>query len=201
MDAKEVPARPTLEHYKKLAKDLLKAYQSGDAASMKRIQDHYQRPLTWDELREAAQWQLRKLKGSARQSAGFTLADAQFLIARLHAFESWPKFKKHIEAVLRERSPISKFELAADAVITGDVATLRQFLREDPELIRARSTRVHQSTLLHYVSANGVEDFRQKTPANAVEVTKILLDAGAEVDAEDNPGRGTTLGLVATSYP
>ena len=32
-----------------------------------------------------------------------------------------------------------------------------------------------------------------------MEVTKILLEAGAEVDAENDPGRGTTLGLVATS--
>jgi ankyrin repeat protein len=201
MDAKELPARPNLEHYKKLAKDLLKAYKSGDSASMKRIEDHYQRPLTWDELRETAQRRLRKLRGSAIQSAKFTLADAQFLIARSYAFESWPKFKKHVEALLRKRSPVSKFESAADAVITGDAATLDRLLRENPDLIRERSTRVHQSTLLHYVSANGVEDFRQKTPRNAVEVTKILLQAGAGVDAENNPGRGTTLGLVATSAP
>jgi hypothetical protein len=63
MDAKELSARPNLEHYKKLAKDLLKAYRSGDPASMRRIQDHYQRPLTWDELRETAQRRLRKVKG------------------------------------------------------------------------------------------------------------------------------------------
>jgi ankyrin repeat protein len=199
MDAKELSARPNLEHYKKLAKDFLRAYKSGDAASMKRIQEHFQQPLTWDKLREAAQRRLRKMRGSAIQSAKFTLADAQFLIARSYAFESWPKFKKHIEAVRRKRSPVSRFESAADAIITGDIATLGRLLSENPELIRARSTRAHQSTLLHYVSANGVEDFRQKTPRNAVEVAKFLLQAGAEVDAENNPGRGTTLGLVATS--
>jgi hypothetical protein len=33
---------------------------------------------------------------------------------------------------------------------------------------------------LHYIGANGVEGERQKTPANAVEVARILLDAGAE---------------------
>jgi ankyrin repeat protein len=61
--------------------------------------------------------------------------------------------------------------------------------------------RTHRATLLHYVSANGVENYRQKTPKNAVEVAKILLDAGAEVDAEANMygGRDKTLGLVATS--
>jgi hypothetical protein len=36
---------------------------------------------------------------------------------------------------------------------------------------------------LHYCSANGVEGYRQKTPKNIVEITRILLEAGAEVDA------------------
>jgi ankyrin repeat protein len=201
MDAKELPARPNLEHYKKLAKDLLKAYQSGDAAALQRFREHLQAPqLTWADLRKEAQARLRKLRASKIVGDKLTLTDAQLLIAHSCGFESWPKFKKHIEAALRKSSPVSKFESAADAVITGDVATLRRLLRENPELIRQRSTRAHQSTLLHYVSANGVEDFRQKTPKNAVEVAKILLAAGAEVDAENTDyGRGTTLGLVATS--
>lgn len=55
--------------------------------------------------------------------------------------------------------------------------------------------------MLHYVSANGVEGYRLKTPPNAVRIARILLDAGAEVDAQaDVYGGGcTTLGLVATS--
>ncbi len=78
---------------------------------------------------------------------------------------------------------------------------MKKILKADPELIRARSTREHRSTLLHYVSANGVEDFRQKTPKNIVDITKVLLDAGAEVDAESDAYGGgcTALGLVATS--
>jgi len=203
MDAKELPARPSLERYKKLAKDFLKAYKTGDSAAIRRIKNHYrfETSLTSDELRSEMQRRLRKLSKSATRSEKFTLADAQFLVARSYGFESWTKFKKHTEAVARKRSPVSEFESAADAVIAGDVATLQHLLLETPDLIRARSTRVHQSTLLHYVSANGVENFRQKTPGNAVEVAKVLIDAGAEVDAENNPGRGTTLGLVATSSP
>ena len=119
----------------------------------------------------------------------------------MHGFESWPKFAKHIEALTRAGSPISKFESAVEAIITGDVTTLEQLLREDPELIRARSTREHAATLLHYVAANGVENYRQKTPKNAVKVAEILLKAGAEVDAsaEMYGGGDTTLGLVVTS--
>jgi hypothetical protein len=54
---------------------------------------------------------------------------------------------------------------------------------------------------LHYCSANGVEGYRQKTPKNIVEITRILLEAGAEVDARADVygGDSTTLGLAATS--
>ena len=60
---------------------------------------------------------------------------------------------------------------------------MRRLLAEDPGLVRARSTRRHHATLLHYIGANGVEGVRQKTPANALAVARLLLDAGAEVDA------------------
>lgn len=98
-------------------------------------------------------------------------------------------------------SPASSFESAADAIIGGNAEKLKKLLQDDPDLVRARSTRDHHSTLLHYVSANGVEDVRQKTPANIVEITRLLLDAGAEVNAESNAygGGSTTLGLAATS--
>src|SRR5213075_1533443 len=76
-------------------------------------------------------------------------------------------------------------------------------LRRHPELIRARSAREHHATLLHYVSANGVEGYRQKSPPNAARITELLLAAGADVEAEaDVYGGGcTALGLVATSTP
>jgi ankyrin repeat protein len=45
-----------------------------------------------------------------------------------------------------------------------------------------------------------VEDFRQKSPSDAVAVANMLLEARAEVDAlADIYGKSTTLGLVATS--
>jgi ankyrin repeat protein len=96
---------------------------------------------------------------------------------------------------------VSSFEVAVDAIVSGDIVKLKNLLQADPDLVRERSPREHHSTLLHYVAANGVEDVRQKTPANIVEITKLLLDSGAEVDAESDAygGRCTTLGLAATS--
>ena len=93
-----------------------------------------------------------------------------------------------------------RFESAADAVVAGDVAALDRLLVAQPDLIRARSTRAHRATLLHYVGANGVEDDRQRAPPNAVEVADLLLAAGSEVDAVASMyGEDTTLELVATS--
>jgi hypothetical protein len=97
--------------------------------------------------------------------------------------------------------PASDFEMAVEAIISGDTAALETLLRRDPNLVRSRSSRKHRSTLLHYVSANGVEDFRQKTPQNIVEIAKLLLRAGADVNAESEAygGGSTTLALTATS--
>jgi ankyrin repeat protein len=74
-------------------------------------------------------------------------------------------------------------------------------LREHPELARARSTRRHHATLLHYIAANGVEGGRQKTPANAMEVARVLLEAGAEVDAlaDMYDQRCTTMSMLVSS--
>lgn len=101
----------------------------------------------------------------------------------------------------RDGISINSFEAAVDAIVTGDSAALSGLLRDQPDLVVARSTREHRSTLLHYVSANGVEDFRQKTPPNIVEIARVLIGAGADVNAESDAyaGRSATLMLTATS--
>lgn len=208
-DVLPLPPHPDLEQYRKRAKDLVKACHSGDADAYRIWAARWITAL--NELqtnRERAE--PREVDRAADQVAEFArdqlvrsecaLTSAQFVIARAHGFASWTKFTQHLEA-LGADSPISEFEQAADAIITGDVAALKRMLQADPRLVRARSDRDHRATLLHYVSANGVENYRQKTPANIVDVARILLDAGAEVEAEaDMYGGGArTLGLVVTS--
>jgi ankyrin repeat protein len=62
---------------------------------------------------------------------------------------------------------------------------------------------VHGATLLHYVAANGVEGYRQKSPKNAVEVATRLLEAGAEPDALAGMygGRCATMSMLVSSSP
>jgi ankyrin repeat protein len=215
-DALPLPPRPNLERYKKLAKELVNACKSGDEkaiADWTRRWIHTLAGLTGSKrspkmlaeidrrTSEVEDFVRRKLLDSKPVARKCALADAQFVIARAHGFESWPKFAKHLEALARKSSTVAGFEAAADAIVSGDLAALRRSLREDPKLIRATSTRGHGATLLHYVSANGVEGYRQKTPKNIVEITELLLNAGAAIDATANMygGQCTALGLAATS--
>jgi hypothetical protein len=126
---------------------------------------------------------------------------AQRIIAKEHFFRAFHEFSRFSETVKDRDHPLAQFEAAVDAIVEGHIPNLEKLLAARPELIRARSSRTHRSTLLHYLGANGVESWRQKTPPNAVNVLEVLLEAGAEVDAEaDMYGGGSTpLGLVATS--
>src|SRR5258706_3800146 len=190
-DALPLPPHPHLGYYRKLAKDLLKACASGsDPAALR----------AWVKQIVGAE-QIERMETRLRSATIGKLTEAQYFIARAHGFASWPKFAHHVDDLQHAGSPDAQFEQAADAIASGDMATLRRLLDERPELIRQRSSRDHRSTLLHYISANGIEDFRQRTPPNIVDLARLLLDAGAEVNAESDAygGHSMTLGLTATS--
>jgi ankyrin repeat protein len=209
-DVLPLPPRPDLHHYRKRAKDLVKACASADPAAIDAWAARWVRDLAdLPPERHRAQ-HARDADRAARQVAAFArerlvpagcaLAQAQYVIARAHGFASWTRLARHLEA-LCARTPVSTFEQAADAIATGDGTMLERVLREEPDLVHARSSREHRATLLHYVAANGVENYRQQTPPNIVEIARLLLDAGAEVDAAADVygGGATTLGLVVTS--
>jgi ankyrin repeat protein len=221
-DAIPLPPRPRLDYYKKLAKELLRA-SSGNPSDAKgdvsadnavrawavrwleccaRLRGEMARDHAASTADEAARverrWhELVKKKGAAAAS----LSDAQFFLAREHGFASWPKFAEQMESLENAQSAVTTFEAAVDAIVAGDEQGLAALLLSDPALVRTRSLREHRSTLLHYCSANGVEDYRQRTPENIVAITRRLLDAGAEVNAESEAygGGSATLMLAATS--
>jgi len=186
MPAGDRPARPGLGPYQRQAEELLHSWESGDPGTLRRV-------------RAFVRSEGGRSEGGRTQA--ITLADAQAIVAHAHEFENWDEVAAHADAVGRPDSAVARFEAAVDAVVSGDVPRLTHLLRQDPGLVRARSPRTHHSTLLHYVGANGVEGFRQRTPTSAVEIAETLLDAGAEVDATADMygGGSTTLGLVATS--
>ena len=169
--------RPSVEQYRKRSKDLLDAVKRGGIDDVRQWAARFYPDEVDDVVRAAEQGLL------PRAQRGLKLADGQWFVAWLHGFESWPKLLHHIEGVGRKDSDVSLFESATDAVVGGDLAKLRAVLDRHPELIRARSTRDHHATLLHYTAANGHEGFRQRTPKNALDVARLLLARGAEPDA------------------
>src|SRR2546422_2388564 len=105
-----LPARPSLEQLRKQAKELLRDYRKGDAAAVERF-----RAIT------------TRLADPAR-SDNVTLADAQFIFAREHGFESWVKLVRHLEDV-HSSGRLEQYEkLALDfvAAYEGDAEALQR---------------------------------------------------------------------------
>ena len=181
-----LPFRATVDDYQRQAGELFAALESGDEAAMWRFK-----------------WEHPRFKGKTLpdvKAATLSPADARTVIAQEYSFNTWEELAEFANAVAAD-GPVARFEEAVEAVISGDLATLRKMLRDDPDLVRKRSARRHHCTLLHYLGANGVEGGRQKTPPNAVEVAKTLLDAGTEPDALADlyDSKCTTMSMLVTS--
>ena len=158
---------------------------------------------------EAAAWrfkwehpQFRDQPIGAVRATPLGLEHAKVVTARTYAFDGWSELTAFADVAARDRG-IVRFETAVDAMVGGDRDVLEALLREDPALVGARSARRHGGTLLHYVAANGVEGWRQRTPPNAVEIARLLLDAGADPNAlaDMYDARCTTLSMLVSSSP
>ena len=157
-----------------------------------------------DEARWRFKWEhprFRNKRATEVDPATLDLADARLVTARRYSFETWGDLVGFARAVQRDDSAVARFEGAVEAVVDGDLVALQSMLRDDPDLVRARSGRRHHATLLHYLGANGVEGARRRTPPNAVDVAKVLLAAGAEVDAVADlyDAKCTTMSLLVSS--
>jgi ankyrin repeat protein len=131
MDAKPLPARPSLEQYKKQAKELVKlfrALQSGKSPDSEETHsEETHSEVIPSEVKRSETIQRVKtyhprfsdLPDDEIMRRKFALANAQFVIAREHGFESWPKFAKHVEALASASfaaslsDPVTAFIVAA----------------------------------------------------------------------------------------
>lgn len=140
--------------------------------------------------RKDVPWIPEPASGETLRAMVFDHGDARLAVARFHDFLDWQSLAEWVSAIESRDPEVYPFECAVEAVIGGDAASLRGLLDNHPGIVTGRSTRLapfdpprHAAALLHYVAANGVEGYRQKTPANGVEIAEMLLDAGADPNA------------------
>jgi hypothetical protein len=205
MELKAVPFASPPSAYDQQAQALLDAHRDADPSAIDLL--HRKHPRFLD---ETVKWRPKFIRDSEIRDAALSLDDAKLAVARWYDFLDWPSLIAHVESCAKD-GPTYEFESAVEAVVNGDLGQLAAALRRDASLVHARSSRVccfdppvHHATLLHYVSANGVEGYRQKTPANAVDIARALLQAGAEPDslADMYGSEWTPLNLlVSSSHP
>jgi hypothetical protein len=191
MPVKRLPSNPNLDHLRYQAKDLLNLHAARDPGAAQRIREFH--PC----FRKATDVEIFDTK--------LSLSDAQLTIAHEYGFRSWGRLKAHIEKPTlsdqlnlphHERIEDAMFRRAVDLLDAGDVAGLRAYLHQHPNLLHQHvvfegGNYFRNPTLLEFVAENPVR--HGSLPDNIVEMTMVILDAGVEQCALNE-----TLMLVCT---
>jgi hypothetical protein len=191
MPVRPLPEKPSLQHLKYQAKDVLKGHANQDPAVAQRIREFHPR---WAKASDAEIF-----------AAPLTLSDAQLAIARECGFLSWTKLKRRVEQPEpcdqlnlphQERIEDATFRRAVEFLDAGDVEGLRAHLKRHPNLTRRHvafegGNYFRNPTLLEFVAEDPVRHGR--LTKNIVEITKVILEAGVEQSSLNE-----TLLLVAT---
>jgi hypothetical protein len=125
----------------------------------------------------------------------FGIDDGRTTIAREYGFKDW----NDVDSVGDRRSNL-KFEVAVNAMLSGNLSLLKGLIGETPDLTSARSRYGHGATLVHYAGSNGVESYRQVVPLNLAEIVEFLIARGADLTSKaDIYGGRTPRALFETS--
>ena len=110
-----LPARPNLEHLRNQAKDLLKAYRSGDPSAIARFRASLPRYslLTDDDLRRLS----------------LSLGDAQRVVAAEYGFPNWLHLRHYVE----RKDGANMIEMTVDSVRVNNVTNLRTMVLKEKE--------------------------------------------------------------------
>lgn len=190
MPTKQLPSRPSLDHLKHQARDLVEARRAGNPEAVQRIKGSH------PEFAKSTEEEIRAAK--------FALSDAQLVIAREYGFESWAKLKTHVEAVARGDDPaIAAFLMSAvagnqmegrrllmerpalaraniyTASILGEADTVEAILKKEPTLATRKGGPKDWAPLL-YASASPFHGDGEKRAAGIVDVARVLLANGAD---------------------
>jgi hypothetical protein len=191
MPVRPLPEKPSLQHLKYQAKDVLEGHAARDPAVAQRIREFHPR---WAKASDAEIF-----------AAHLTLSDAQLTIARECGFSSWTKLKRRVEQPRpgdqlnlphHQRIEDATFRRAVELLDAGAVEGLRSHLKRHPNLARRHvafegGNYFRNPTVLEFVAENPIR--HGKLPKNIVEITKVILEAGVQQSSLSE-----TLMLVST---
>jgi hypothetical protein len=192
MPTRRLPSRPDLDQLKRQARELLTDQRAGTLQACQRMREFHPR--------------YADASDDSIKTASFVLSDAQLAIAREYGFASWARLRTFVreanpsdlERPHHERITDQRFRQAVDLIDDGDVDGLRRLLSEAPSLATQRvsfegGNYFREPSLLEFVAENPVR--HDALPPNIVEVTRVILDAGARVDRASVE---STLSLVSS---
>src|SRR6266849_4187320 len=160
---------PLLQRYERLSEDILTAYESGDAAALHRVQEHFGRKLTWEDLREAIRRRMTLIAGADPVTSFIHIGDTRLLLARDAGFKDWPEF----EAALLGKPP-------ARRGYTADAKKLRLLRSLSPQEWDEAAERDIEG-----IEANGhVTDALLEQIASLAHVTALNLEGCRHVTDE-----------------
>ena len=83
---------PDLEEHRRIAEDLVAAYNSADPEAATRLNDLFHSTLNIEQIRDFIRDKLFNFPDTQRRINNFTLSDAQLVVARLYGFKDWTEF-------------------------------------------------------------------------------------------------------------
>jgi ankyrin repeat protein len=88
--------------FEKLANDLIVAFDTGNAASLDRLNQHYGHSLTWEDLRAEMWRRVYEVRHAGGGPGALSIVEARLILARNAGFANWRAF---LEAVSRGTPP------------------------------------------------------------------------------------------------
>ncbi len=166
MTRSSLSALPNLQQQKTRAKELFKAWKSGNPDAMVRLRESHRKYSDVDP--------------EDIRSGDLQLADAQHVIARECGFTNWPRFKVHISQ-LRSRQRNDEVLEFVRAVTVGDHTDALNQLAGNSQLATIDVAEDNEHRALHFA-------VRQRD----VRMVQLLVDHGADPDQGVYPRREAT---------
>jgi len=120
--SRDLPKQPHIDVPKRLARELLNLYRSGDADAVERIRHRHPK------FKKAESGAKILVDNEPRDGAEFKLSDAQLVIAREYGFRSWAQLKERIDGN-------TVTGLLLKAINEGDCETTVRLLKANPNLL------------------------------------------------------------------